>query len=473
MKIKFKNFGPIEKAEIELKPLTIFVGANNTGKTWTAYALAGILGPYGRESYSDAYVEGIIPNTYQVLEEAIEQVIKHGAAVIDLVQFANDYGEIYFNNVARYTQGWIASFLSTELATFENLDVSIEFAQSKAKMVEGVLDADIHAEIIGTEESSILTIRKVSGDKQVAIYSSIQSPSSEDIKLEEISPLIIRDFLVKTIFRTIHRTVYPLVQVLPTERTAFIAHPFRYKPVERGATLIQDGATHERKRRLAPGGVGHFLSMMKIISEVSEKRQRVRTTTENKLIKEYLKLTQLLEEQVLGGTLSYSESDSNSDQDKEVLFQLPTGRKIEISVASSMVKELSSLLFYLRYLAKPGELIIIDEPEMNLHPEAQVKLIEFLSILVNDGINVLITTHSPYLIDHLANLIRANDSENKELIKDAFYLKRKDAFISKDKVSVYMFGQGQAQNVLDNEGVIDLDTFGRVADRISEIYFAL
>jgi hypothetical protein len=268
MKIQFKNFGPIEKAEIELKPLTIFVGANNTGKTWTAYALAGILGPYGCASYADAYVERNTPNTYQVLEEAIDQVIKHGAATIDLVQFANDYGEIYFNNIAGYTQGWIAGFLSTELATFENLEVSIKLAESKAKMVEGVLAADIHTDIVGTEESSILTIRKVSGDKQVVIYSSIQSSSSENTKIEEISPLIIRDILVKTIFQTIHRTIYPFVQVLPTERTAFIAHPFRYRPIEKGATLITDGNTNERKRRLAPGGVGHFLSMMKTISEI-------------------------------------------------------------------------------------------------------------------------------------------------------------------------------------------------------------
>jgi AAA ATPase domain len=473
MKIQFKNFGPIEKAEIELKPLTIFVGINNTGKTWTAYALAGILGPYGYRSYADAYVEGNTPNTYQTLEEAIEQVIKHGAAAIDLVQFANDYGEIYFNDIARYVQGWMASFLSTELATFENLDVSIELAESKAKMIEGVLDTDIHSDIVGTEESPVLTIRKVSGDKQIVIYSSTQSPPSKDTNSEEIPSLIIRDFLVKTIFQTIHRTIYPFVQVLPTERTTFIAHPFRYRPLERGETQTQDRVAKEQKLRLAPGGVGHFLSMMKIISEVSEKRQRERVARDSKVIKEYLDLAQLLEEQILGGRLSYSQSDSESYLDKEVLFQLPTGSKIEISVASSMVKELSSLLFYLRYLAKPGELIIIDEPEMNLHPEAQVKLIEFLSILVNDGINVLITTHSPYLIDHLANLIRANDNENKELVKDAFYLKREDAFISKDKVSVYMFGQGQTLNVLDDEGVIDLDTFGGVSDRISEIYFAL
>ena len=40
--INVQNFGPIEKAEIDLRPLTVFVGESNTGKTYLAaliYAL--------------------------------------------------------------------------------------------------------------------------------------------------------------------------------------------------------------------------------------------------------------------------------------------------------------------------------------------------------------------------------------------------------------------------------------------------
>ncbi len=40
MKTTVRNLGVISEAEIELKPLTIFVGPNNTGKTWLAYTLA-------------------------------------------------------------------------------------------------------------------------------------------------------------------------------------------------------------------------------------------------------------------------------------------------------------------------------------------------------------------------------------------------------------------------------------------------
>ena len=43
MRLKVTNLGKIKSADIEIKPLTVFVGENNTNKTWTAYALYGLL----------------------------------------------------------------------------------------------------------------------------------------------------------------------------------------------------------------------------------------------------------------------------------------------------------------------------------------------------------------------------------------------------------------------------------------------
>ena len=58
VEITVKNFGPIAEANIDLRPLTVFVGPSNTGKTYFAtlvYALhgafnglyhSGVLSPY-------------------------------------------------------------------------------------------------------------------------------------------------------------------------------------------------------------------------------------------------------------------------------------------------------------------------------------------------------------------------------------------------------------------------------------------
>lgn len=55
MKVAIKNLGAVREAEIELKPLTVFVGPNNTGKTWSAYTIAAILSYYGWFEYKNYY----------------------------------------------------------------------------------------------------------------------------------------------------------------------------------------------------------------------------------------------------------------------------------------------------------------------------------------------------------------------------------------------------------------------------------
>jgi predicted ATPase len=38
-RINVKDFGPVAEADIELKPLTVFMGPNNTGKTYISTLL--------------------------------------------------------------------------------------------------------------------------------------------------------------------------------------------------------------------------------------------------------------------------------------------------------------------------------------------------------------------------------------------------------------------------------------------------
>ncbi|EDN65340.1 conserved hypothetical protein [Beggiatoa sp. PS] len=117
--------------------------------------------------------------------------------------------------------------------------------------------------------------------------------------------------------------------------------------------------------------------------------------------------------------------------------------------------------------------MIIDEPEMNLHPAAQVELTEFLAMLVNAGLHVLITTHSPYIVDHLANLMQAAKHDKPEEIKELFYLEQTEAFIPQEQVSIYLFENGTAKNIVDEDGIVDWSTFGHVSADVSNIYSQL
>lgn len=116
-------------------------------------------------------------------------------------------------------------------------------------------------------------------------------------------------------------------------------------------------------------------------------------------------------------------------------------------LASSSVNQLTLLYLYLKYWAKEkNNFLIIDEPEVNLHPENQIRLMDILIQFVSEHDNrVLITTHSPILTDILNNYVyihtlKKNSVDVKKIIED-HQLKNlnPDISIAKEDLGVYFF----------------------------------
>lgn len=88
-------------------------------------------------------------------------------------------------------------------------------------------------------------------------------------------------------------------------------------------------------------------------------------------------------------------------EEREIRFRdTDCERLISIRNVASGVKSMAALIRGLRNgVIEPGNLLIIDEPETNLHPEWQVKFAEFLVLLnAKFAIRSLINTHSPYFL---------------------------------------------------------------------------
>ena len=179
---------------------------------------------------------------------------------------------------------------------------------------------------------------------------------------------------------------------------------------------------------------------------------------------------------IVGGEIVFG---SDGGGEGPLALRLSDGRSLPLESASSLSRAVAGLSLYINHFVTPNDVLVIDELEMNAHPEAQMGLVELIAMLVNRGVRIVVTTHSPYVVDHLNNLMEAArvPSERREPLAAKFQLGTPTAFISPEKVACHAFeeerpgGSVVVRDVLDRtSGLIDWSTFSRVSERMSNLY---
>ena len=115
-------------------------------------------------------------------------------------------------------------------------------------------------------------------------------------------------------------------------------------------------------------------------------------------------LADLLERNVLEGTVVLERGETGYP----TFAYRPRGWSEDIALmrASSMVSELAPVVLYLRYVVRPGDVLIIEEPEAHLHPAMQAAFARELARLVRAGVRIVMTTHSEWFLEQIGNLVR-------------------------------------------------------------------
>ena len=124
---------------------------------------------------------------------------------------------------------------------------------------------------------------------------------------------------------------------------------------------------------------------------------------------------------------------------------------------------------YYSEIKKKPKTFIIEEPELNLFPSAQNKLMQFLvDKTMNYGNSLLLTTHSPYILTAVNNLLYAfkiglNHEEEINKIIDKKY------WLDPDNVSAYMLlPNGKCVSILDKEGLIKTEKIDSVSGDLNK-----
>lgn len=101
-------------------------------------------------------------------------------------------------------------------------------------------------------------------------------------------------------------------------------------------------------------------------------------------------------EALIDGEVAYDKTE------RDFVFRRPSGAAISIKNTASGIKVfgLLKILVANEFVTK-DTILIFDEPENHLHPKWQLKLAQALLKLVESGVYVLVSSHSPYLIEAL------------------------------------------------------------------------
>ncbi|WP_026948086.1 ATP-binding protein [Algoriphagus marincola] len=153
-------------------------------------------------------------------------------------------------------------------------------------------------------------------------------------------------------------------------------------------------------------------------------------------------------------------------------------RRINLAYASSGQQETLPLALILKALTRlsfsgNGLTLYIEEPEAHLFPSAQKKIVELISsvfTLSRCQIQIILTTHSPYIISSFNNLLQAGivmseKDTNKEKIDKVF---NSIFSIPPNTLNAYALENQKCTSILDNEyELIDSYYLDKVSDIIS------
>jgi hypothetical protein len=164
--------------------------------------------------------------------------------------------------------------------------------------------------------------------------------------------------------------------------------------------------------------------------------------------------------------------------ENEDFFQYQDGRLVKCTQASSGQQEVLPLLFLLaRFISAPhqrGRAVYIEEPEAHLFPFTQRQIVEFMARAFrarDKEMSLIITTHSPYILTSMNNLIQAGklyELASPELFGQLSKIVPEESSLRPGEVGFYALDGGDAKSIMEKElGLIDAPMIDRVSDDIA------
>lgn len=376
MKLNIENLGIVKQAEIDLdKKFTVFCGRNSTGKTYTSYVL-------------HAFLEN--GNIYQLRcsSEIVDQIIAKGSFTLSKV-YIEELLDSICQDVVDKTGSIFGISDATKNKLFSKLSLSVTYSDAD---YQDALQTPVSIQL--TEGSSFWKITKEQDCSEVVIESNVDFSvlhPSESFRSATLVSRILRQLVFSKMsgarMLTVERnSIYTFKTELSLSRNELIDHIQQTSKSEIDVIELIN-----KSSRRYPFAVRSSLKIANDLENVQKSDSM------------FSDVADLIERDLLMGEVSMTK---NGDVEFHPQGMAIT-RRLPFHLSSSIVKTMASFVIYLRHIARTGDTLIIDEPEMNFHPDVQILLARVFALLTAKGLRIVLSTHSDYIIREVNNLIMA------------------------------------------------------------------
>lgn len=412
MKLQFEQLGSLHAGEIELADLTIICGKNNTGKTYITNSLYALL--FGWQQLLE----------WDLSETDLQKLDSEGFITIDLQKEIVENWDAILQKTMDKLAGNLHDFLATPSDRFKNTKFSLTMPISKAW-----IDNGFQYELNSGVGKLLISIKKNIKETQAEIAIVVETGS--DLPPVHSLGRFIREKLLDIVLGN----AFPEVFIASAERTG--AAIFRGELNLAKNRLVSLLTEMDNNQKFNPLSLfktmkrSYALSVEHNVEFISIEVPTLEQNGLGEVVRNNKRLLEIFQD-VAGGTYKVTREGT--------IYFIPTGTakpKLGLGEASSAVRSLMILWFWLNHKAKVGDMLMIDEPELNLHPLNQRKFARFLAALVNAGVKVFLTTHSDYIIRELNTLIMlSGDKPHFQKVRDKFAYDEND-YLQANRVAIY------------------------------------
>lgn len=411
MKFQFENLGLLDEGELELSDLTIICGENNTGKTYATYAIYGFLTIWR-------------PILQSIIAKEVEKLIEtNDSLTFDLHQMFQGKINQYLHKTKNIYIDQLYKVFATKEENFKNTELTISVDEcidiSKIELKNSIKASKNGKILVTLEKNTGSTILNV-----LVNESEISTHASKNLSIfiaDSMIDIVFSPYLFRPHISSAERTGTTIfrkeldfartrmIEAIGTMDTKELRNPFNLIAKMEGGY---------------PWPVRDNVDFVRQLEDIDKNVSEI--VVENpEILKSF--------DKVLGGTYKVI-------RDIGLVFEAKRSKRYSMSEASSSIRALLDIGFYLRCKAEKNDLFIIDEPELNLHPKNQRAFARLMARLVNSGVKVFITTHSDYLVKEINTLIMLGKKSNHTKSIQEQYNYDDQELLEFNKVKLYMTG---------------------------------